>query len=453
MYRNFPSSRVRKPLFWISLLVLSMLALAACQPATPSQAAPAPTNTSAPTTAPVPTMAPTQTAAPASAAMEEPVVSVANDPNLGQILVDSKGMTLYVFAKDAPDQSNCTEGCLKAWPPLVSEGSPKAGDGVDAAMLGTTTLGDGSQIVTYNHMPLYYFAKDTKAGDTNGQDVNQVWFVVSPDGKAVGMSSVPATGSDTAAAAGTVNVASNATLGQILVDSKGMTLYMFKKDEPDKSNCSANCLKAWPPLTIAGEPKAGDGVDPSLLGLAKLDDGSQIVTYNHMPLYYFAKDTQPGDTNGQEVNDVWYVVAPNGEPVEEAPSSDSAAMPAEGDVTVAVADNATLGQILVDGKGLTLYMFTKDAPNQSNCTGGCLKLWPPLHTSSQAVAADGVDASALGTADMPDGTKIVTYHEMPLYYWAGDTKPGDVSGQGVNSSWFVVSPDGKPVGMEPASGY
>ena len=85
---------------------------------------------------------------------------------------------------------------------------------------------------------------------------------------------------------------------------------------PDKSNCDAACLAKWPPLLTQGTPELGEGVDASLVGSAKLADGSKIVTYNHMPLYYWVKDIKPGDTTGQDVGGVWYVVSPKGEKVE-----------------------------------------------------------------------------------------------------------------------------------------
>ncbi|RPJ40012.1 MAG: hypothetical protein EHM21_15195, partial [Chloroflexi bacterium] len=149
------------------------------------------------------------------------------------------------------------------------------------------------------------------------QDVNDVWYVVAPDGTVIetepsAMDSTPAAG---AMGEVLVNVANDPKLGMILVDSKGMTLYMFTKDEPDKVNCAGECLEAWPPFTASGEPKAGEGVDQSLLGTATLGDGSKIVTYNQMPLYYWVGDTKPGDTTGQDVNKVWYVVGPDGKPV------------------------------------------------------------------------------------------------------------------------------------------
>jgi predicted lipoprotein with Yx(FWY)xxD motif len=89
-------------------------------------------------------------------------------------------MTLYLFKKDTPGKSNCTGGCLTAWPPLLTKGKPNLGTGVDATKIGTATLADGSLVVTYAGMPLYYYQKDAKPGDTTGQDVGSVWFVVAP---------------------------------------------------------------------------------------------------------------------------------------------------------------------------------------------------------------------------------------------------------------------------------
>jgi predicted lipoprotein with Yx(FWY)xxD motif len=300
----------------ISLLVFGALLLAACAPALPVSggiAIPA-------TVAPPAATAVAPAAAPASSTAAEAEINVATDPKLGKILVGNKGMTLYMYTKDAPDQSNCSGGCLKAWPPLTTQGSPVLGAGVDKSLVGTAALPDGSKIVTYNKMPLYYWAKDTKAGDVTGQNVGGVWYVVSPEGKVIGKPDAQPTLQPTAAPASgytdageaQLNVATDPKLGKILVGNNGMTLYMYTKDGPDQSNCSGGCLKAWPPLTTQGNPVLGPGVDKSLVGTAALPDGSKIVTYNKMPLYYWAKDTKAGDVTGQNVGGVWYVVSPEG---------------------------------------------------------------------------------------------------------------------------------------------
>ena len=111
-------------------------------------------------------------------------------------------------------------------------------------------------------------------------------------------------------ASGLVLVA-DSSLGSILVDGDGNTLYLFTPDQQGESVCYDGCEAAWPPLV--GEISAGDGIDGSLLGTAARTDGTEQVTYNGWPLYYFANDSAPGDTNGQGLNDVWYVLTPTGE--------------------------------------------------------------------------------------------------------------------------------------------
>ena len=368
MNRSTQNLLFKKSVWLMSVLVLLSLVLAACSS---SVGASVPTATTAPTAMPqpsattAPTMAPTQ--APTQAPAAEASINIATDPTYGKILVDGKGMTLYMYTKDAPDKSNCAGGCLKAWPPLLTSGSPKLGDGVDASLIGSTALADGTKIVTYNHMPLYYWAKDTKPGDITGLGVGGVWYLVGADGKVVGVEA-------------SINIATDPKYGKILVDGKGMTLYMYTKDEPDKSNCTAGCLKAWPPLLTSGNPKLGDGVDASMIGSTALADGTKIVTYNHMPLYYWAKDTKPGDITGLGVGGVWYLVGPDGKVVGK-------------DVVINVVTDPKLGKILVDSKGMTLYAFTKDEANKSNCTGGCLTNWPPLLTSGSPKAGTGADDS------------------------------------------------------------
>lgn len=140
-------------------------------------AAPTTAATEAPTTE-----APTTEAPTTEAPVAPPAIAVAAS-DLGEILVDGDGNTLYLFVPDAQGPSVCNDGCADAWPPLFGEVA--AGDGVDAALLGTASRDDGSEQATYNGWPLYYFASDTSAGDTNGQTVNEVWYVLDGNGDAI----------------------------------------------------------------------------------------------------------------------------------------------------------------------------------------------------------------------------------------------------------------------------
>jgi predicted lipoprotein with Yx(FWY)xxD motif len=113
-------------------------------------------------------------------------------------------------------------------------------------------------------------------------------------------------------------------------------------------------------------------------------------------------------------------------------------------VTIKAA-SSPLGTILVDQDGKTLYLFEADSQNKSNCSGGCLSLWPPVDASGKASAGSGVTAGMIGTAT---GSSQVTYAGHPLYWFSGDTAAGDTNGEGLTDfggAWYVVSPAGKAV--------
>ncbi len=111
--------------------------------------------------------------------------------------------------------------------------------------------------------------------------------------------------------AAAVQVRDHENFGDVLVDAEGVTLYLFTQDEGGESACYDGCADNWPPLTVDGDPTAGDGVTADL-GTTERDDGSTQVTAGEWPLYYFAGDENPGDANGQGLNDAWYVLAPDG---------------------------------------------------------------------------------------------------------------------------------------------
>lgn len=128
----------------------------------------------------------------------------------------------------------------------------------------------------------------------------------------------------------------------------------------------------------------------------------------------------------------------------EAPASTTTQPEAAG-LLVTVADSS-LGTILVDGEGSTLYLFTPDEQGDSVCYDQCEAAWPPL--SASAVAGDGVDAGLLGSAPRSDGTEQATYNGWPLYYFANDAVAGDVNGQGVNDVWYVLDAAGNGIGLD-----
>ncbi len=118
--------------------------------------------------------------------------------------------------------------------------------------------------------------------------------------------------------------------------------------------------------------------------------------------------------------------------------------PAAGGETVAVADSS-LGQILVDGEGRTLYLFTNDTAGESVCYDQCEANWPPLLAEGEVTVGAGLDDSDFSTVARTDGTMQVKIGEWPLYYFAADAAPGDTNGQGQGDVWYVVSPTGEAI--------
>jgi len=138
--------------------------------------------TSSPTAASSPSPSPASSPAATGA-----TIAVATN-KLGQILVDGKGMTVYLFVADTGSASTCYTSCAAAWPPVLTTGAPQAGAGATASLLGTTTRTDGNIEVTYAGHPLYYFVRDKAAGDTTGQGINGfggLWWVMTPSGAAM----------------------------------------------------------------------------------------------------------------------------------------------------------------------------------------------------------------------------------------------------------------------------
>ncbi len=121
--------------------------------------------------------------------------------------------------------------------------------------------------------------------------------------------------SQPAAGDATVTTA-DSDFGEILTDAEGMTIYFFANDTEGVSNCSGDCLANWPIVTVDGEPTGDDAVTAEL-GTIDAADGSTQLTVNGFPAYYFAGDSEAGDTNGQAVGGVWWVFGADGEPIEE----------------------------------------------------------------------------------------------------------------------------------------
>ena len=105
---------------------------------------------------------------------------------------------------------------------------------------------------------------------------------------------------------------------------------------------------------------------------------------------------------------------------------------------VTVAPNAQAGNILVGDQGLTVYRYTPDQPNSSTCYDGCARAWPPVLADALPADLDATLAAGLSLAPRTDGTQQLSFKGSPLYYYVGDTQPGDITGEASDGVWFVV---------------
>jgi predicted lipoprotein with Yx(FWY)xxD motif len=106
---------------------------------------------------------------------------------------------------------------------------------------------------------------------------------------------------------------------------------------------------------------------------------------------------------------------------------------------------SSLGPIVTDQDGHTLYAFTRDKNGSSSCAAQCIATWPALTSDKDVTTGPGVDKGLLSATTVTDGPSQVVYHDWPLYYYVGDQGPGDVDGQGVDGEWFVLDAAGKLV--------
>lgn len=237
-------------------------------------------------------------------------VDAATTTDLGTFLTGEDGKTLYYFANDtAPGASSCEGDCVTNWPLFtLEEGETLAAGAGVTGVLATFPRADGTMQVSYDGRPLYYFAGDAAAGDTNGQGRGDVWYVAAEDGTLNGPAA-PAEGGLV------VNATTTDALGTFLVDAAGKTLYYFTNDTaPGASVCgTGGCLESWPVFGPAeGQGFApGEGVTGVFGSFTRADDIIQ-ATYDGRPLYYFVGDQAAGDATGQGLGGVWFVALVDG---------------------------------------------------------------------------------------------------------------------------------------------
>jgi predicted lipoprotein with Yx(FWY)xxD motif len=234
-------------------------------------------------------------------------VKLVTDTQLGSVLVDENGKSLYFFSKDTKETSNCEGGCINNWPVFYKQ-DIAVGSGLDADDFGVITRVDGTKQTTYKNWPLYYFANDTSAGDTNGDAVGGVWFIAKPD-YSVMYANAQLVGNDGNNYLGDYTLGDGAT--SYFVSIAGRTMYTFMNDARNtnnftKSDFSNNAV--WPIVEVALDqvPSTLNSDDFGTIDVF----GKTQLTYKGWPLYYFGQDTARGDNKGISVPNpgVWPVV-------------------------------------------------------------------------------------------------------------------------------------------------
>jgi len=214
-----------------------------------------------------------------------------------------------------------------------------------------------------------------------------------------------------------IQVKTSSTLGTFLIDAQGKTLYVFSPDvKGNASVCTGGCLTAWPAFYSA-DLSVAQGLNAADFSNFTRSDGSKQTAFKGWPLYYYAQDVQTGDTKGDKVGGVWFLAK---------------------DYSLMVARQGK-NLYLSDINGRTLYLFTKDSPNTSVCTGGCLTAWPAF-SAENPVVPSSMSAADFTTITRSDQAKQLTYKGAPLYYYTPDATRGDTLGQGVGKVWYTVAP-------------
>ncbi|RNC90332.1 MAG: hypothetical protein ED555_10695 [Allomuricauda sp.] len=247
-------------------------------------------------------------------------VQLRTDATFGQVLTDADGFTLYFFAPDSDGNSNCTGGCINAWP-VFNPSELSLDNGLDASDFGTITREDGATQTTYKGWPLYRFANDAAAGDVNGDGSGSVWFVAKPD-YSIMLTRAQLVGRD--ADGNETNLTSGYEPGDeettYMTDANGNTLYLFINDTEGTNNFTNDDFSnngVWPIFqeTVINVPSIFDAAD---FGTTTVFGETQI-TYKGWPLYYFGGDENRGDNFGVgfPVAGIWPILNNDTEPAPE----------------------------------------------------------------------------------------------------------------------------------------
>ena len=231
-------------------------------------------------------------------------------------------------------------------------------------------------------------------------------------------------------------------IGRVLVAGENnRTLYTFANDRVGVSNCEGNCASLWPPLMADANQQAGldelranssvGSVGRGLGVIARTDTQLQW-TLNGMPLYFYSGDAAAGETNGENIDGVWFVARPFPVELGDSANFNGPLLRGSGSINSGLDDPALRTSIF---EGHTLYTFALDIGGFSDCNTGCVEDWPPLFADRGAVGADGFTVITRNS-----GAAQWAFNNQPLYFFIGDSQPGDVFGNGAGAVWFVATP-------------
>jgi predicted lipoprotein with Yx(FWY)xxD motif len=215
-----------------------------------------------------------------------------------------------------------------------------------------------------------------------------------------------------------VEITNNTTFGKLITDNNGRSLYFFSNDIVGSSSCEGNCATTWKPFYVK-DAIIGEGLNEAEFGIITRADGTKQNTYWGWPLYYFSGDSGEGDTNGDNVSNVWYVAKPDYKIM-------VANLPNEG------------GKYLVAPKGRTLYTFANDTNNSSACNSeACVITWPIFLNENTGIPSL-LNADLFRVITRADNSKQTTHSGKPLYYFKDDLSRGQKLGEGIGNVWFTV---------------
>lgn len=249
----------------------------------------------------------------------------------------------------------------------------------------------------------------------------------------------------------TITLTNHTSLGQILSDEDGMTLYFFSRDSRSTSTCEDGCLTNWP-VFYTDDLRLDEGLDESDFAVITRDDGASQTTYKGWPLYYFANDNAPGDANGDGASEVWYAAKPD-----YTVMIVSAQLTGDDDNDYVVNDTGAyvMGEgntmYLTDAEGNTLYGFINDRYETNNFTNEDFSndaSWPIFEVDLQAVPST-LDESDFSIIDV-HGRSQLAFRGWPMYYFGGDDARGDNKGVSVPSPgvWPILNADTQEAPVE-----